>query len=180
MAVNKSSIQRKVKKMHKKAEELMFADLLSFGEDGRISLFNNSAFLFPSDFILKLEEQLQPNEIYELAKKMPLPIIKVLSERKMKELERLDFLLELAEVFGVGSISVPNFDQTKLTHEVIISNSNPNKVSCHHTRGYLATVFSDSLSHNFECDETECVSRGGENCKFVLFTKDQYRISSDH
>lgn len=158
--------------MHKKAEELMFADLLFFGEDGRINLFNSSAFLFPSEFILRIEEHLPPDEIYEFAKKMPLPIIKILSDRKMNELERLDFLLELAEVFGMGSINVLDFDQNKSTHEVIITNVNPNKVSCHHTRGYLASIFSDSLKRNFECDETQCVSKGGENCRFVLSSKD--------
>ncbi len=158
--------------MHKKAEELMFADLLRFGEDGRINLFNNSAFLFPSEFILKLEEHLQPKEIYELAKKMPLPIIKILSDRKMKELERLDFLLELAEVFGMGSISVPGFDQAKDTHDVTISNADTDKVSCHHTRGYLATVFSDSLKKNFECEETQCGSEIGKECRFILIIKD--------
>lgn len=157
--------------MHKKAEELMFADLLRFGEDGRINLFNSSAFLFPSDFILKIEEHLQPDEVYELAKKMPLPIIKILSDRKMDELERLDFLLELAEVFGMGSISVTNFDQDRSTQEVIIANANPNKVSCHHTRGYLASIFSDSLKKSFECAETDCVSKGAKSCRFVLSSK---------
>lgn len=157
--------------MHKKAEELMFADLLRFREDGRIDLFNNSAFLFPSEFILKIEERLSPSEIYELAKKIPLPIIKILSERQMKELERLDFLLQLAEVLGMGSISVPNFDRNKNTHEVIITNTNPNKVSCHHTRGYLASIFSDALTKIFECTETECVSQGMGNCKFTLSIK---------
>ncbi len=158
--------------MHKKAEELMFADLLGFGEDGKINLFNGTAFLFPSDFVLKIEEHAQPDELYELAKKMPLPIIKILSDRKMKELERLDFLLELAEVFGMGSVNVPNFDQNQSTHEVMITNANSNKVSCHHTRGYLATVFSDSLKKNFECEETQCVSKGGKTCIFVLSVKD--------
>jgi predicted hydrocarbon binding protein len=158
--------------MHKKAEELMFADLLGFGEDGRINLFNTSAFLFPTEFILKIEERVSPDEIYELAKKMPLPIIKILTDRKMEELERLDFLLELAEVFGMGNISVPNFDQNKSTHEVVITNANPNKILCHHTRGYLASVFSDSLKKTFECNETQCVSKGGENCKFTLSPKD--------
>lgn len=157
--------------MHKKAEELMFADLLNFGEDGRINLFNNSAFLFPSEFILKIEEHLSPDEIYELAKKMPIPIIKILSDRQMKEIERLDFLLQLAEVFGMGSINVPNFDQNKATHDVTITNANPNKISCHHTRGYLASIFSDSLKKNFECNEIECVSKGAEKCKFVLSSK---------
>ena len=157
--------------MHKKAEELMFADLLNFGEDGRINLFNGSAFLFPSEFVLKIEEHLSPDEIYELAKKMPLPIIKILSDRKMKELERLDFLLQLAEVFGMGSINVPNFDQSKITHEVTITNANHNKISCHHTRGYLSSIFSDSLKKSFECNETECVSKGAGKCKFVLSAK---------
>ncbi len=157
--------------MHKKAEELMFADLLRFREDGRIDLFNNSAFLFPSEFILKIEEHLSPEEIYGLAKKIPLPIIKILSDRKMKELERLDFLLQLAEVLGMGSINVPNFDQNNSTHEVAITNTNPNKVSCHHTRGYLASIFSDALNRTFECTEIQCVSQGAEDCKFTLFVK---------
>ncbi len=149
----------------------MFADLLRFGEDGRINLFNNAAFLFPSEFILRIEERIPPDEIYKLAKKMPMPIIKILSDRKMAELERLNFLLELAEVFGMGTINVPNFDQTKSVQEVIVTNASPNKVSCHHTRGYLASVFSDSLKKNFECKETQCVSKGAENCKFTLSAK---------
>ena len=158
--------------MHKKAEELMFADLLRFGEDGKINLFDGSAFLFPSDYVLKIEEHLQPEEIYKLAKLMPLPIIKILTDRKMAELERLDFLLELAEVFGMGSISVPNFNQSNESHDVTIVNANKNKVSCHHTRGYLATVFSDALKKNLKCDETQCISKGAENCKFLLSTID--------
>ena len=158
--------------MHKKAEELMFADLLRFGEDGKINLFDGSAFLFPSEYILKIEEHLQPEEIYELAKKIPLQVIKILTDRKMAELERLDFLLELAEVFGMGSISVPNFNQTNETYEVLIVNANKNKVSCHHTRGYMATVFSDSLKKNLKCEETQCISKGAENCKFVLSPTD--------
>ncbi len=157
--------------MNKKAEELMFADLLRFREDGRIDLFNSAAFLFPSEFILKIEEHLPPEEIYVLAKKIPLPIIKILSDRKMKELERLDFLLQLAEVLGMGSISVPNFDQNNSTHEVSITNTNPNKVSCHHTRGYLASIFSDALKKTFECNEIQCVSQGAESCKFTLSVK---------
>ena len=157
--------------MHKKAEELMFADLLRFREDGRIDLFNNAAFLLPSEFILKIEEHLSPEEIYILAKKIPLPIIKILSDREMKELERLDFLLQLAEVLGMGSISVPNFDQSNAMHQVIITNTNPNKVSCHHTRGYLASIFSDALKKNFECEENQCVSRGADSCKFTISVK---------
>lgn len=157
--------------MHKKAEELMFADLLSFGEDGKVNIFNESAFLFPSEFILNLEEKLDPDEIYFNAKKIPIAIIKILNERKMGNLERLNFLLELAEVFGMGSINVSNFDQSKTTHDVIVTNANKNKVSCHHTRGYLATVFSDSLSKAFECKETQCVSEGAENCKFIVYIK---------
>lgn len=157
--------------MHKKAEELMFADLLRFGEDGRISLFNSSAFLFPSEYVLKIEEHLSSDDIYDLAKKMPLPIIKILSDRQMKGLERLDFMLQLAEVLGMGSIDVPNFEQGKATHEVNIINTNPNKISCHHTRGYLATIFSDSLTKNFECEEVSCVSKGAEKCSFVLSAK---------
>ncbi len=157
--------------MHKKAEELMFADLLRFGEDGKINLFNSTAFLFPSEFILKIEESVPPDEIYELAKKIPLSILKILSDRKMGELERLDFMLELAEVFGMGNINVPNFDQKRSNHDVIITNSNQNKVPCHHTRGYLASIFSDALHKNFECIETECISNGAENCKFSLLAK---------
>ncbi len=158
--------------MHKKAEELMFADLLRFGEDGRINLFNSSAYLFPSDFILKMEEHLSPDEIYELAKKMPIPIIKILSDRKMNELERLDFLLELAEVLGMGSISVQNFDPGQDTQKVTVANSSPDKISCNHTRGYLASIFSDSLKKDFECKESECVSGGSsEKCIFVLTAK---------
>ena len=68
------------------------------------------------EFLLKMEEHLSPEEIYVLAKKIPLPIIKVLSDREMKELERLDFLLQLAEVLGMGSISVPNFDQSNVVY----------------------------------------------------------------
>lgn len=158
--------------MNKKAEELMFADLLRFGEDGKINLFNNTAFLFPSDFILKIEECTPPDQLYELAKKMPLPIIKMLSDRKMNEIERLNFLLELAEVLGMGNVSVPNFDQNQNTQEVTITNANANKVSCHHTRGYLSSIFSDSLKKNFECDETQCVSKGAEKCIFILSIKD--------
>ncbi len=154
--------------MHKKAEELMFADLLRFGEDGKINLFNNSAFLFPSDYVLKIEERLSPDEIYDLAKKIPEPIIKILIERQMKSLERLDFLLELAEVLGMGSIQIPNFDKDKKSHQVIIKNTDPNKVSCHHTRGYLASIFSDSLNKKFECQETQCISKDGESCVFIL------------
>ncbi len=157
--------------MHKKAEELMFADLLRFGEDGRIALFNNYAFLFPSDYILKIEEKLSEQDIYELAKEMPLPIIKALTDRKMDELERLDFLIELAEVFGMGSISVPGFDQSKSSHEVVVANADPEKSSCNHTRGYLASIFSESLKKEFECEETECVSSGAESCRFVLSSK---------
>lgn len=158
--------------MHKKAEELMFADLLRFGEDGKINLFDSTAFLFPSEFILKMEEQIKPDQVYKFAKKIPVPILKILSDRKMDRLERLDFMLELAEVFGMGNINVPNFDQTKRTHEVIITNANHNKVSCNHTRGYLSTIFSDALNNNFECEETECVSKGFENCKFTISIKD--------
>lgn len=158
--------------MHKKAEELMFADLLSFGEDGKINLFNGSAFLFPSEFIINLEEKLNPEDIYEFAKKMPIPIIKILCDRKMGDLERLDFLLELAEVFGMGSISIPNFDQKNNTHEVTVTNTEKNKVSCHHTRGYLATAFSSSLNKKFECKENECITTGSENCKFTIYIKD--------
>lgn len=154
--------------MHKKAEELMFADLLRFGEDGKIDLFNNAAFLFPSEYILKLEEHLQPNEIYLLAKKIPEPIISILVQRGMKDLERLDFLLELAEVFGMGSIQIPGFERENKKHEVLVKNATPNKVSCHHTRGYLATAFSTSLKKKFECQETKCVSTGAEQCVFVL------------
>lgn len=154
--------------MHKKAEELMFADLLNFGEDGKINLFNTAAFLFPSEFVLKLEEKLSIEELYSLSKKIPEPIIKILTQRKMNDLEKLDFLLELAEVLGMGNIQIPNFDQQKTIHEVIIKNSTANKVSCHHTRGYLATVFSDSLKKNFECQETKCVSKGDEHCLFIL------------
>lgn len=157
--------------MHKKAEELMFADLLRFGEDGKINLFNETAFLFPSEFVLKIEEKLEPDDIYELAKKMPESIIKILTERKMGEIEQLDFLLELAEVFGMGSISVPEFNQEKLVHEVIINNANANKVQCNHTRGYLAAIFSNSLKKTFECKELQCISNGSENCRFVLDLK---------
>ena len=157
--------------MHKKAEELMFADLLRFREDGRIDLFNNAAFLLPSEFILKIEEQLSPEEIYQLAKKIPLPIMKILSERQMKDLERLDFLLQLAEVLGMGSINVPDFNQNSNIQIVTIKNANQNKVSCHHTRGYLASIFSDSLNRVFECEEVQCVSQGAESCKFTLSVK---------
>ena len=158
--------------MHKKAEELMFANLLTFGEEGRINLFNNPAFLFPSDYILKLEETLEPNQIYELAKKMPQTIIKILTNRKMIELERLDFLLELAEVLGMGNINVPDFQKENNTHKIIINNSAKNKVSCHHTRGYLAAIFSDSLKKDFECEEIECISKGNTQCIFILSIKD--------
>ncbi len=157
--------------MHKKAEELMFANLLNFGEDGRIELFNSTAFLFPSEFILKMEEYLKPEEIYDLAKHIPIPIEKVLTDRKMKDLERLDFLLELVEILGMGSLKIDNFDQTSDIQKVIVNNSNPNKISCHHTRGYLASAFSSSLNKNFECEETECISKGGEKCLFLLTAK---------
>ncbi len=150
----------------------MFADLLRFGEDGKINLFDDTAFLLPSKYILKIEEQIAPDEIYELAKKIPLPIMRMLSDRKMRGLERLDFLLELAEVFGMGRIEVPDFDQNKKTHEVIITNISSNKISCHHTRGYLASIFSDSLNRNFECDEKECISKGDKTCRFILSSGD--------
>lgn len=149
----------------------MFADLLHFREDGRIDLFGGNAFLFPVEYVLKIEEKLDPNEIYSYAKKIPEKIIYILRQRGMKDLEMLDFLLELAEVFGMGSVQVPDFSQNKSSHEVIIKNANPNKLSCHHTRGYLATVFSDSLKKNFDCEETKCVSRGAENCVFILSSK---------
>lgn len=149
----------------------MFANLLNFGEDGRIELFNSTAFLFPSEFILKMEEYLQPEEIYTLAKHIPVPIAKVLTDRKMKDLERLDFLLELVEILGMGSLKIENFDQNSNTQKVIVSNSNPNKISCHHTRGYLANAFSSSLEKNFECEETECISKGGDKCVFMLSAK---------
>ena len=157
--------------MHKKAEELMFANLLNFGENGNITLFNYPAFLFPSEFILKMEERLSPDEIYVLAKHIPAPIEKVLEERQMKDLERLDFLLELVEILGMGSLNIENFDKTSNTHKVIISNTNPNKISCNHTRGYLASAFSTSLEKNFECEETECVSTGSQKCVFILNAK---------
>ena len=158
--------------MHKKAEELMFADLLRFGESGRVDLFGNAAFLFPADYVHRLEEKITSEEVYSYSKKIPDKIISILRERGMKDLERLDFLLELAEVLGMGNVNVPSFDQTKKNHEVVIKNANSNKVSCHHTRGYLATVFSDCLKRKFECEETTCVSKGGENCTFVLLSKD--------
>ena len=118
--------------------------------------------------MLKIEERLSEDEIYSLAKTIPLPVIKTLSERNMIPIQRLDFLLELAEVLGLGGISVPGFDQNNATHEVIINNVNPNKVTCNHTRGYLSTIFSDGLGKTFECNETECVSHGGSACHFVL------------
>ena len=86
----------------------------------------------------------------------------------MKDLERLDFMLELAEVLGMGQIQIPDFDQKKSKHEVVIKNSTTNNVSCHRTRGYLATIFSDSLKKKFECQEIKCASKGNEYCQFVL------------
>ncbi len=158
--------------MNKKAEELMFANLLTFGDEGKITLFEYPAFLFPSEYILKVEEIIEPNKIYELAKHIPMPIIKILTDRKMNELERLDFLLELAEVLGMGSINVPDFQKDNKVHKIIINNSTTNKISCNHTRGYLATVFSDSLKKDFECEEKECISKGNSQCVFILSIKD--------
>ena len=90
----------------------------------------------------------------------------------MENLEQLDFLLELAEVFGMGSINVLNFNQKDETHNIIIKNANKNKVSCHHTRGYLASIFSSTLNKTFECKENECISEGAEACKFTIYIKD--------
>lgn len=86
----------------------------------------------------------------------------------MKSIEMLDFLLELAEVLGFGRIDVKKFDKDNDEYEICITNSSTNAITCHHTRGYLASSFSKSLEKNLECKEVTCRSKGAAECKFVL------------
>jgi len=154
--------------MHKKTEDLMFAELLKFSEDGKISLFAETAFLLPSKYVLELEEKRTPEELYTAAKKIPEPIIEFLKVKGMKDLELLDFLLELLEVLGTGNIQVKKFDRDKKDYQLIIKNSSANKVGCHRTSGYLATAFSQTLGQKLKCIESQCLSKGAESCEFII------------
>lgn len=154
--------------MHKKAEDLMFAELLRFSEDGKINLFSENAFLLPSKYILELEEKRTPDELYTAAQKIPEPIIEFLKGRGMKDIELLDFLLELIEVLGIGNIQVKKFDRDKQDYQLTIKNSSANKVKCHRTRGYLAAAFSQTLGQKLKCIESKCVSEGAESCEFTI------------
>ncbi|MDO8647848.1 MAG: 4-vinyl reductase [Candidatus Diapherotrites archaeon] len=154
--------------MHKKAEDLMFAELLRFSEDGKISLFAETAFLLPSEYILHLEEKSTPEELYLAAKKIPEPIITTLKEKGMKDIELLDFLLELLEVLGIGNIQVKKFDRNKKEYQLTINNSSTNKIKCHRTRGYLAAAFSQALGQELKCIESQCISEGANNCEFII------------
>lgn len=154
--------------MHKKVEDLMFAELLKFDEDGEINLFSENAFLLPSKYIQKLEDKMKPEEIYAYGKEIPSPIIAFLRKRGMKDLELLDFLLELLEVLGTGRIEVKKFEREKKEYQLVIKNSPTNKTACHRTRGYLAAAFSQALNQNFKCTETKCVSKGAEFCEFLI------------
>jgi len=96
----------------------------------------------------------------------------------------LTLLEEFFTAAGWGAIKNVDIDKAEKRAIVVIDNAplpkskNIPKLPLHHfLRGILAGIFSDYFKTEIDCLESDCISEGNPNCKFILKEEKDFDFS---